>query len=289
MRLFINDTAFQHCSHSVAGQFSEKVEWVRNATCGTTDPYFHFYTNEQCFNPLVGSYLPIKHVAWLIESCGIIPEIYNNFHLVANKFDIILTHSSKLLNQYSNSKWIFGGGSWISGKLGGGEEKIYTKTRFCSMVSSDKTMCQLHIDRLNVINHLEAEKHRIDSKFSVDLFGTWNGNKDWRQIIHSLADYKYSIIMENYIDDAFWTEKLTNCFMTATIPIYYGARKIDDYFASNGIIKFSSFDELRHILTNISEEDYNSRIDAIRYNFEEAKKYRLMENQIYDMITNGII
>lgn len=282
MRLYINDNAFSHCTHSVAGQYTDKIEWVRNHTAGQNDPYFHFYTNEKCYEGLMASYLPIKNVAWLIESRGIIPQVYEQFDRVADQFDIILTHSSDILNKYPDkAKWIFGGGSYIGTEHGGGEEQIYSKSKFCSMVSSNKVMCKLHIDRLHVINWLYNKRHYID------LFGTWNDANDWQPIINSLADYQYSVVMENYIDDAFWTEKLTNCFLTGTIPIYYGARKISDYFNPEGIITFSSQEELGYILSELNyiKNDYYDRMPAIKDNFERAKKYRLMEDFISENIS----
>ncbi len=274
MKLNIKDTAFAHDKFSVAGQTTDKIEWVRD---DSGSPLYTFYTNEQCYGPIKFNSVPgYKNIAWLIESKGIIPHIYNNFDKVADRFDVILTHSNEILKKYPDkAKWIFGGGSYIGTPHGGGEEKVYPKSKFCSIVSSTKRMCPLHDFRLQVAQMI------YDTKEFVDIFGTVVG--EWEPIIKSLADYKYSIIIENYIDDAFWTEKLTNCFLTGTIPIYYGARNIGEYFDLNGIIKVSSIDDISYTLLELQylkHNDYNDRIDAVKENFERAKKYRLMEDFI---------
>jgi hypothetical protein len=42
--------------------------------------------------------------------------------------------------------------------------------------------------------------------------------------------------MENATYSNMFTEKITDCFMTGTIPIYYGISNIGDYFNTDGII-----------------------------------------------------
>jgi hypothetical protein len=62
-------------------------------------------------------------------------------------------------------------------------------------------------------------------------------------------------------------------------------------FDKDGIIFFKDADDLFDKLSSgmITEEFYNSRIDAVKHNFEEAKKYislgdMLWENGIKDLI-----
>jgi len=49
--------------------------------------------------------------------------------------------------------------------------------------------------------------------------------------------------MENDSVPNYYTEKITDCFATGTVPIYWGATNIGDYFDERGIIKLDdSFD-----------------------------------------------
>jgi len=274
MKFNIKDTAFAHDKYSVAGQTTDKFEWVRD---GSGDNRFEFYTNEQCYNTVDHTKI---NIAWLVESKGIVPHIYDNFSAVADNFDLIFTHSSDILNSFPHAKWIFGYGYYVGTNFGGGECKIYDKSKLCSIVCSNKLMCNLHAVRMNCANICKQQ-----FPFDVDVYGTINDG-EWVPIINSLDDYKYSIVVENYIDDLFFTEKLTNCFMTGTVPIYVGASKIDTIFDIDGIIQFQSYEDLESIVDYLKNnpEDYSSRLPAIKKNLEIAKQYRIMEDYIYDVV-----
>lgn len=279
IELNINDRAFAHQPCSIKGSDgSDKIKWVRD---GTGDKRFWFYTNHNMFDNFIGG-PDIKRIGWLTEPRTIVPEVYENLHHVMHKFDLVLTHDDRLLSIYKNTKWIHGGGSYVGINVhGDGEEKIYPKTKLCSIISSDKTMCPLHILRKELALELKGS--------NVDTFGSFDGNQKWVPAMETVRDYAYSIVVENQISNAFWTEKINNCFLTGTIPIYLGAIDIHKYFDSNGIIKFYTKEKLKLILENISFDDYNSRIESIKTNFEEAKKYRMMEDYIYNNIIRGLI
>ena len=42
----------------------------------------------------------------------------------------------------------------------------------------------------------------------------------------------------------------------------------------NGFILFSSEDQVKNIIENLSIEEYNKKIDAVKENYNIAKKYR---------------
>lgn len=57
--------------------------------------------------------------------------------------------------------------------------------------------------------------------------GKWEGH----------APYRYSLVFENHSGHYYWTEKLMDCFLSWTMPIYYGCTHIDDYFPAEAMIK----------------------------------------------------
>jgi hypothetical protein len=81
--------------------------------------------------------------------------------------------------------------------------------------------------------------------------------------------------------DYYFTEKIIDCFMTGTIPIYYGCPSIENFFDINGIIVFDTVDELENILYNLTEKDYNEKYESIKNNFEKAKEFLISEDWIY--------
>jgi hypothetical protein len=48
--------------------------------------------------------------------------------------------------------------------------------------------------------------------------------------------YQYSLVIENSSQTHYFTEKLIDCLITKTIPIYYGCPNIADYFDTTGWI-----------------------------------------------------
>lgn len=63
---------------------------------------------------------------------------------------------------------------------------------------------------------------------AIDLYG--RGVRDFEDKWEVLADYKYSIAMENGVWPDWVTEKLYDCYLAHTFPFYYGAPNATDYF-----------------------------------------------------------
>jgi hypothetical protein len=294
------DRTFSHEEYTVPQKYSSKIKWFRN--------YNYFFNNDltvyshaSMFNKQASWDSFVRSTRYSSEkqkrgkSIGLVFESqsifqYQEVERVINEFDIVFTHSSALLEKYSNTRWIPGGGIWVGGSinrnlLGGsdGEIKIYDKSKNISMVSSGKSMCKLHLDRLNLANYLF---YNDEYRSSVDMFGTFNDDKQkWIPIIDALKDYRFSIVIENFIDKQYFTEKLLNCFATGTIPIYIGATELGGIFDVNGIIQCSSIQDVVKFINQNKEslsEIYTDKLDSINKNFELCKQYELIEDYIYD-------
>ena len=122
---------------------------------------------------------------------------------------------------------------------------------------------------------------------SVDIFG--KGIRDIIGKIEGLKDYKFSIAIENGIHDNYFTEKILDCFLTGTIPIYRGPKNIGDFFDINGIITFETVDELINIVNTLTDNEYQNRIKSIENNFGLAKKFSYNNNQIFNNFLKDLI
>lgn len=209
----------------------------------------------------------------LLESSAIIPDFIQYVYANANKFNHIYTHNSSLL-KLKNSRWIPGGGIWIGTEFGGGENAITNKTKLCSFVSSDKNMCELHRIRYDLAKILNRMSYPID--FYGTAFGQFSKASEY------LQDYMFSVIVENYVDDYYFTEKLLNCFACGVIPIYLGARKISSVFDPKGIIQFSSAKDFIDVFGNVSKEFYEERKEAIVNNYNICQKYACIEDFMWE-------
>jgi hypothetical protein len=272
------DNNFAHDKYSVAGVDSKHIAWDRELK-DLNNPTF--YSHIRMLDIQKGLSSKDKSYGFIVESRGIEALGYQLVEPVIPYFDKVFTHNSDFIKKYENCKWIPGGGIWIGGRNdlphGEGEIQIYNKNKLCSMVSSNKKMCELHLVRLQIIDFLKNNT-KID-KFTG---GGGPGDGNWLPIFRTLKDYMFSIVIENYIDDLYFTEKILNCFATGTIPIYLGARNIGSVFDKNGILQFSSFEEFNNILNNLSEDEYHSRMEAVKYNFEKCLQFRSIEDYIYE-------
>jgi hypothetical protein len=83
--------------------------------------------------------------------------------------------------------------------------------------------------------------------------------------------------MENGTYPLMYSEKLTDCFATGTIPIYYGC-DVSEVFDTNGIIMLTDdFDP-----NTLTEELYLSKMESIKKNYEITMNLPIAEDYIYE-------
>lgn len=211
-----------------------------------------------------------KQVMLLIEPRPIQPNVYEYALKVAGEYEYVFTHDSQLLAVLPNAKPIIWGGVWC-------RCENPEKTKLISMTSSDKELCELHKERKRI-----ARKY----KDKIDVYGTIDGG-EFIDPIDTLEPYMYSVVIENHIDDIWFTEKLLNCFATKTIPIYYGARDIDKYFDGRGILHCANIDDaewwIETILENPekAEKSYQKKLVYIDKNYELSKQYEKFDEWLY--------
>lgn len=190
-------------------------------------------------------------VYWLYEPEAIIPEAYAHLKKT-NK--IVATHRKDLV---FHKKILIPPcfPSWINQQDVG----MHAKTKIASMIASTKRMCDGHTFRQSV-----AKKN----EHTLDLFGRGQ-SRALDNKIDGLRDYMFSVAMENSVHDLYFTEKLLDCFLTGTIPVYWGTRTVLDIFDPNGIL----FVNEDGTLPPMSEEIYQSKIDSVKRNLELAQQH----------------
>lgn len=214
--------------------------------------------------------------AILLESSAIVPNHVNWLYQNATKFKTIYTHNSFLLS-LPNARWIPGGGCWIGTEFGGGELKVYDKTKLVSFMSSGKAMCPLHIMRHTLANYCQVYLPYIN------IYGMGG---PFVKAASYLTDYRFSIILENYVDKCYFTEKILNCFATGTIPIYLGAKTLP--FNEEGIIRFNSPEEFLPAIKKATPEFYEANRKAVEENLELCKKYLCIEDYMWENYSSEI-
>lgn len=100
------------------------------------------------------------------------------------------------------------------------------KTKLLSVITSNKAFTRGHLDRIKFVEKLKS--HFGDQ---VDIFG--RGFRSFNDKWDVLRPYKYHIAIENSSDRYYWTEKISDCFLTETFPFYHGCTNLSDYFPTD--------------------------------------------------------
>jgi hypothetical protein len=108
-----------------------------------------------------------------------------------------------------------------------------SKSRFMSMIVSNKPGTPLQRARLKLAKTLSENCPGL-----VDIYG--RGIRDIKDKAEALDPYLFSIAIENSYIPNYITEKLTDCFVTGTVPLYSGCPNADIYY--NGFIKIDPWD-----------------------------------------------
>jgi hypothetical protein len=249
---------FQHAYSSSGWSVPKHVEWVKN---GQSAP-ISVYVDHSIMGAVVDK--TKKNYAWLAESSAIIETVINwvknNLSTIEDNFELIFTHDKRLLNLSPKFKFVICNAvPWVS------DRRIYPKTKSISMIASSKFMCPGHKYRQEIIR-----------KYSplVDHYG--HGFRAIQKKEDGLIDYRFSIAMENDNYPGIFCEKITDCFSTGTIPIFWGTPDIGEFFNKDGIIMLEEFD-----INQISEDLYFSKMDAIKENLERVLDWPVTEDYMY--------
>lgn len=100
----------------------------------------------------------------------------------------------------------------------------------------------------------------------------------------TLSNYKFSICFENaHGFNGYITEKIIDCLLAKTIPIYLGAQNIQDYIPSECFIDmrdFSSFEDLYSFLKTIDADKFDQYMKNIDQ-FLHSSKAAIFESNFF--------
>jgi glycosyltransferase involved in cell wall biosynthesis len=281
---------------NVIGDFRErnsiptKFSYVYNQTMGEFD--ITLIQDMDCIRYVNGEIPKINGI--------VIADIHEAPHLMEQKqvydlildnytmFDYIFTYDSNLL-KLPNSVFRNGGYECVLNKNVHKHHypiltdeslfSIYDKNRNISFITSNKTFTELHRFRNECVQYI--------SNKNVDIYGV--GYNEILGKIDGLKDYKYSISIENGIHPNYFTEKILDCFLTGTIPIYKGCPNIGDFFDTRGIIVFNTTDELVTIIDNIKKGEYIIDKSIIEYNYNKALEFCYDNDRFYEKYLRPIL
>ena len=87
------------------------------------------------------------------------------------------------------------------------------------------------------------------------------------------APWQFNIAVESARENDYFTEKLVDCFLSKTVPVYWGCPNIGEYFDTAGMILVENADDLFNKLRALPPDAYAAMQDAIEKNFKKAQWY----------------
>lgn len=194
-------------------------------------------------------------------------------------FDVIFTFDDRILNNCDNAQFLTLAHSWL-------QPDQYTITK-------EKKFEIAHLAGAlkkapgHLLRHEILEREN-EFKLPTKFFHTYGERYDiekariGREEVYSTS--QYNVAIENFHKRGWFTEKLIDCFLLKTIPLYWGCSNIGDFFNKEGIIEFGDVDDLIYITSQLDEKYYQSKLKYIEENHQEALNWLSYQKALTDNI-----
>lgn len=221
--------------------------------------------------------------------------INNEQYLINNysKYHTIFTYNQNVLNKCSNAKKYIYGTTFLQKNVY--ENIDISKKKYAiSHLAGAKNDTIGH--KLRILFHNNQDKLKdypitFFRSFAQRPHITDYGNNPFigheaERKTDLFLEYQFAIVIENCRQTNGFTEKIIDCLLTKTIPIYWGCDNISNYFDTTGwiILETETVEELQEKLKILTPEYYDKYKDNIEKNYTIALKY----TDLYENLNNAI-
>jgi hypothetical protein len=195
-----------------------------------------------------------------------------------NYFTAILTWNEELLNTIPNAVLFTHNSRSTSDEYVNSFRDVINKTFEVSFLAGAKTLVEGHRFRQEIYkigDQITIPKkwfHTL-SDFDADDFakgGIGRPGESWESKKICFNEPMFHVAVENVKHNNWYTEKIGEALCTKTVPIYWGAPNIGEFYDERGIITFNTKEELIDIVNNLTPELYYEMKPYIDYNYELA-------------------
>lgn len=182
-------------------------------------------------------------------------------HLSQHRFHRILTRSPKILARYPQARLFVTGDSFLR-QL---DQPVSEKRSEVSLIASGKRDLEGHKLRHAVVDQIRAKD--VPATIMGSAYAPFEHKED------GLAPFRYSVVIENIRERSMFTEKIIDACLCRTVPLYWGAPDIAEWFDPDGLILCEDVAAFMAALRTLGPDDYARRSDAIEANRQLAMHY----------------
>jgi len=217
-----------------------------------------------------------------MESHAIIPQVADQIIKNQSEFDFILTFNEDVLSACKNAHLFEYGTSWIH------DPYLFPLKRFevSTLVGGKKSAPghQLRNEVWNAQEQITVPKNFFISGNSPGNTKEFSDSKTLGKDKDPLFESQFHIAIENVKRKYYFTEKVMDCLYTKTVPIYYGATEIGNYFNLNGMYIVDNLKDIIEVCNGLNKDEYNNKKIFIEENFEKCKKFINIVERIKEKI-----
>ena len=179
--------------------------------------------------------------------------------------------------------------------------QLPNKTKELSWITSTKRFLEGHKKRMRFLHAINGEIEQLDvlggGVYPINGVMARKQNEEEKNNLgfkpiadkwEGLAAYKYSLAIENAVITDYWTEKIADCFLAWTLPIYYGCPNLEEYFPKESFIRIdieNPQEAINIIEESLRNDPWESRLPAII----EARRRVLYKYQLFPAIARHIL
>jgi hypothetical protein len=227
---------------------------------------FHMavFFSKSVLSNAIFNYPRSRRVAILTESP--IDDYFSQIDQVVQRFPVVLTHQRELITRGPPFLPLMFGTNWLGARDAESTGTLLaTVPRKTGMVSF-----------LGSLEHPDSGAYRFRREVAelalrrgdVQCFG--KGIRPVAGKFEAIAPFRFSIAMENAASDYYFSEKLIDCLLLESVPIYFGCPGIGELLDVRGMLCFRTVEELSDVLDSLSVERYQAMLPYARANRDKV-------------------
>ena len=187
---------------------------------------------------------------------------YRLLRLIRRNYNAVFLRDKALAKRYKNVHALPLARSFINLEHLSVIDQSYNKKAGTSLIASNKKQTTGHKLRHKIVDLVKK------SNLKLSVLG--RGYQPFNNKEDGLLPYKYSIVIENAIEPHYFTEKIIDCLLCKTIPIYWGSGDIDEYFDTTNWLKFNSSTDILEQIELTQSGLHKIDTDKLELNYQQA-------------------